>query len=244
MSGLLIAIGLMFIGSGVGAFLAQGTRVSLAIASMTIGAVSLGAGLAWSRVQKVFNAAFVQSLTGAASDARTWLTLFVIVWLFVSTLLFFHRASDSATAVEALQAQVIILRNDLSFLQADYQRFKTPRSLTQQQIDQIGDYLATRDPQTVTVVYIRDDRETRQYAVEFRNALAKGRWTVSLADAEDAGFDVSIESDNPRSGTGETKAGVLLRMAFKEANVTGVGTSQSGDGGPEGTRLIVGSKRK
>jgi hypothetical protein len=244
MSGLLIAIGLMFIGSAIGAFLTQGTRVSLALTSMTIGAVSVAAGVAWSRVQKLFNAAFAQSLTGAASDARTWLALLIIVWVFVSTLLFFHRASDSAESVESLQAQIITLRNDLSFLQADYQRFKTPRLLTQKQTDEIGDYLATRDPQTVTIVYARDDREARQYAVEFRSALAKGRWMVTLADVEDAGFDVHIESDNPRGGTSETKAGVLLRMAFKEADVGGVGASQLGDGGPEATRLIVGSKRQ
>jgi len=244
MSSLLITIGVMFIGSAVGAFLTQGTRIYLSLGSLTVGVVCLAAGLSWSHIQKLFNAAFVQSLTSTASDARTWLILIIVVWLFVSSLLFFRRTTDSATSVEALQAEIVTLKNDLSFLQSDYQRFKTPRALTQTQISQIGDYLATREPQAITIVYVRGDRESRQYAMNFRNALAKGRWTVTLADVEDAGLDVSIESDNPHGGTTETKAGTLLRLAFKEANVTGVGTSQVGDGGPEGTKLVVGSKRQ
>ena len=89
MNTLVIAVGLMFVGSAVSAFLTQGTRTPLAIWALIIGLLCCGAGLFWSRVQKVFGPAFAQSLASAASDARIWLILVLLFWVALSTMLFF-----------------------------------------------------------------------------------------------------------------------------------------------------------
>lgn len=243
MNSLVITVGLMFVGSALGAFLTQGARTSLAILTLVIGLSCCVAGVFWSRTQRLFGQAFTQSLSSAAADARIWLALAVLVWVFLSTMLFVRRAADTAATTTVLQAQITSLKNDLEFLRRDFQRFKTPRSLTQKQFDDMVDFLSTRDSQTITITYVRGDRETRQYAINFRNALTKAGWTITMAEVDDASYDVYIENDNARTPSGYTKAGVLLRGAFKEANVQGVGDSIVGDGGPASTRLVVGPKR-
>ena len=128
-------------------------------------------------------------------------------------------------------------------LQSDYQAFKKPRTLNQRQFDAIVDFLSTRDSQRVTVAYVRADRKSRQYAISFSNALAKARWTITMAELDDASPAVVIESYNPGVGNKRTKAAVLLKAAFKDAQLDGWGESQTGNGGPEETRLVVGPKR-
>jgi hypothetical protein len=117
------------------------------------------------------------------------------------------------------------------------------RTLTQKQFDGIVDFLSTRDSQTITITYVRGDREVRQYAMNFRNVLAKAGWNVRMAEVDDASYGVYIETMNAHTPSGYTKAAFLLRGAFKEAGVEGVGDSTIGNGGPESTRLVVGPKQ-
>lgn len=243
MNPLVFTIGLMFVGSGIGAFLTQGTRTLLAVFVLGIGLLVCVAGVAWSRVQTVFGPAFAESLAKAASDARVWLILVLLSWLALSTMLFVRRTSEAATTTTALQAQLLTVKNDLSALQFDYERFKTPRALTQKQFDGIVDFLSTREAQTITIAYIRGDRETRQYAMNFRNALVKAGWNVTTAEVDDASYGVCIDNSNARTPSGETKAGVLLRAAFKEAGVELASYETGGDGGTESTHLVFGPKR-
>jgi hypothetical protein len=239
---LVISVGLMFVGSAVGAFLTQGTRTPLAIAILIIGLACCGVGAFWSRMQRVFGPAFVQSLTSTASDARTWLALAVVVWLFFSTLLFFRRTSEAQTTTAALQVEILTLKNDFSALRDDYKRFRTPRALTQKQFDDIADFLSTRDGQTITIAYFRGDREARQYAVNLENVLTKAGWNITMSEVDDASNGVYVENMNAHTASAYTKAAVLLKAAFKEANVE-LGDSVIGNGGPESTRLVVGPKK-
>lgn len=185
------------------------------------------AGL-WPRLE-TYIPALAASLGRVASDARVWLGLLLLVWIYgsVANLILLRQRYQMG---EVIEKDMVPFRRAL-------ERWVVPRRLTPEQIKSIGAYLAKYPPQTVTFVLPKHDEEASQFRGDMFQALLAGGWNamgVEYSDDVTPGFKTNFQqtmesqqrSQDPRNPPNADK---LVRDAFQQAGIPFEGGS-SGSG--------------
>jgi hypothetical protein len=110
------------------------------------------------------------------------------------------------TSVVLLAAAMLCLvlwnkrqQRDIRRLHVQMMRFVLPRTLSEDEIKSIGQYLAANSqPHEIKIKYILGDRETQGYADDFSLALRAGNWLPVMSPINPARFTCqSISGDTP-----------------------------------------------
>lgn len=214
---LLVGIGLAFLAAAVSQYVAhQSTKPEpKAAASAVIGVALLLMALQWQALQWQWLAA---SLTRLASDARLWLSLLLLAWIYFA-------ASSIILLRQRYQLGEVIEKDIIPFRLA-LQRFVLPRRLMPEQIESIGAYLGRFSPYTVDFVVVQHDEEAGQFRADIHRAIEHGGWTTNRIDYQsdiDAGFGYNYTqttvSSQQREDPRNPRPDRILSEAFTQAGV-------------------------
>lgn len=154
-----------------------------------------------------------------------------------------------------LAVWLLTINVKMSALRDDIDCFVIPRSLTEDQILGIGEFLAKYDPHEIVVASVKYDVEAGNYSGDFRRAFEKGGWTVTGVsgipeDAHQEGlaldFNQPLENANQKADPKHPRANELVNQAFKLTHVQIEGNSSGGGVGITQTVLTlrVGHRRR
>jgi hypothetical protein len=133
----------------------------------------------------------------------------------------------------ALFVWIIMTSLKLSALREDIDCFATPRSLTEEQIAGIADFLSKNESHEISVANAKDDAEAGNYSGDFRRAFEKGGWTVTAVsgvptDANEGlslNYTQTIESSQRKRDPKHPSPDVLISQALEQAHVQIYGNS-------------------
>jgi hypothetical protein len=124
----------------------------------------------------------------------------------------------------------------ISSIRSDFETYVMPRVVTEGQADEIRSYLATREPQNITIKFDLRFDESSQYGSQLFEAITRGGWTANI-DASDnepraQGFGLRINETGINSKLKDPKRdpGAIISQALQSAHISINGGSGSGAG--------------
>lgn len=151
---------------------------------------------------------FVLSIERIISDPDARTKLLFVLWLVLGMWLL------------GVNSSLMRLRNDVDCL-------VMPRSLTDEQVTTIGDFLSKNDHHEIVISSVRYDAEAGNYSGDFRRAFEKGGWTVvGVAGVSEDGqegislnYTQTMESNAEKSDPKHPKPDALIMQAFRLAHI-------------------------
>lgn len=131
-------------------------------------------------------------------------------------------------------------------IQESLQRYVLPRHLSPEQINSIGEYLKSHEPQKVKFEVLKNSEEASQYRVDIQNALTIGGWqvddisySVDVREGLTTFFVQTDESRRQQSSPNNLKVDELFREAMRKAGILLAGSGGSGGPSIENTEFII-----